>query len=197
MKKLSVLIALALVLTIGGAYATWTYANGAVTLPNQSENVGISMGTKDYSGSVGSVAVTTLPSFVVEPVADKSDYHTNLEGSGNLVLTFTPDDHASDDIKTGGSPVKVKITITENPEKKALIDEDNPYKDTTLLTLKDNATEIIIEVNSWSSLTHTISASTLLEHLDLASIELINEDAYDAYAQVLAKYQLTFEVIAP
>lgn len=181
MKKLSVLIALALVLTIGGAYATWTYAAGGAQ--GTSGSVEIGMGTLETDGdiSIGSFAITSKPTLTVEPKVDKSDYTTTLNVTGDLVITFTPSASAQQTIKENGTPVNVTIEVGAG----------NQYDGKTLLTLADGADNVF---EFAGGLTVTITAAQLSAILDLEGIELNTVAAYNDYAAILEGYSINVTV---
>lgn len=110
MKKLSVLIALALCLTIGGAYAAWTFATGNVTDITVS-NIGIGMEVEE-TGSKGTLSATFTPNYTVEPGVDNKPFLQDNTTDGNdLVITFTPDVNAEQSVKDDAIAIKIVLTI--------------------------------------------------------------------------------------
>ena len=61
MKKLSMLIAMILCLTIGGVYAAWTYTNPAADITDKGLDtvIGVSLPAADQVGAVGEFSVST------------------------------------------------------------------------------------------------------------------------------------------
>ncbi len=171
MKKLSVLIALALVLTIGGAYATWTYATG--TIANATGSVsGIQMTAKVEGGAMGSLVITSTPQYQVDPIA--GTYNPKLivkDGSPDFVISFTPDDEASNDIKAG-----IPVTITLSASGFGAFDEQ------TVLTV--NTASISVAADEWEgtgTLTYTITAANFANYLTLAEVNIDTPNKYDTY----------------
>ena len=179
MKKLSVLIALALCLTITGAYATWTYANGAATGTSTTLSIGMGTLVQDGDTAIGSFAITSAPTLTVEPKEDKVDYTTTLVVSGDLVITFTPSAIAEADIKTNGTPVDVTITVTGNGE----------YNEKILLKTTANN-----EFEGLSGLTITITEAEIKNALNLTGITLNSPAAHGDYAAVLNGYKVVVTV---
>ena len=102
MKKLSLLIAMILCITIGGVYATWFYS-GAENVADVSEPVTINLEDAQTVGSHGSY--TLLKSLDGETFfrIDQADENHNAKivCKGTMKLVFTPAVHASAEIKNG------------------------------------------------------------------------------------------------
>ena len=90
MRKLSILIALILCVTIGGVYATWTYPGNSIG--NVSQDIGNNMAAVTFEGAYGeyNVQSNTL-ALVIDKAANS--YDTELKYEGSLVFTFTPHDN--------------------------------------------------------------------------------------------------------
>ena len=98
MKKLSLLIALCMLLTIGGVYATWTYTQNT-DVADEAVNMNINLTDVAYSGSYGTYKVDTSSlKLAIEPKADTT-HTTALYIEGNIVVTFTPNSVAPVEIK--------------------------------------------------------------------------------------------------
>ena len=104
MKKLSVLIAMILCVTIGGVYATWYYS-GADNVADTSEPVTINLEDSQTVGSHGSYTLhKTLNGETFFRIDQADENHTaKLVCKGELVLGFKPAEHASAAIKGGVS----------------------------------------------------------------------------------------------
>ena len=118
MKKLSLLVALILCVTIGGVYATWLYADKN-DVYDESTNIGVAMSTATSDGTYGTFTVTANFNILIEPlkvvdpdtnVANANhkaaimfvDSQNNKVAKPQLTFTFTPNASASTDIKTNG-----------------------------------------------------------------------------------------------
>lgn len=186
MKKLSVLIALALVLTIGGAYATWTYATGSVQ-PLDKE-FGISMGAKveNDSTAYGTYAVTSTPNFIVEPKDGTYNPQLIVNGaSPALVITFTPDQNAPDTIKSSATPTKITISSTIGQ-----------YDGKDVITVKTAEVQLVW-VKTGDTFTATIDAATFLTYLTLnETFSLDTPLKYTNYSNVLTAGKINVNVAA-
>ena len=183
MKKLSVLIALALVLTIGGAYATWTYAEGTVGAQNLN-NIGITMEAADVDTAAGaySFGENTLKFSVDGGSTNTSE----LLSDGSLVITFT----APNNSPYYTTPIATTVTVTVTAG-----DNYGDGEGTPLLTEK---TEHTIPV-TWGAgnngvFTATINASAIADCVTLAAINLPTKADYDNYAELLVDYKINLSV---
>ncbi len=187
MKKLSVLIALALVLTIGGAYAAWSYSTG---LPTDKTATGtLTMGTKveDNSTPYGTYAVSSVPTITVEP-ASTTDYTTTLDPSEEVfTVTFTPDADAPDTVKANALATQVVVTVTA-----AGSYNSNPM----IAAATDNRIDLTWSENDDGSFTATVTAAQIANCLDLTENVLPNPEAYNAYNTALAAVKITLTVTA-
>ena len=98
MKKLSLLIVLAMIVTVGGVYATWNYAETAMQdVTHEFKNLGITdVDTKTVSGSI---AVTDTLILKIDDEGNFTpgwDSDVNSSNAGNLQMVFTPNPGAND-----------------------------------------------------------------------------------------------------
>lgn len=109
MKKLSLLIALALCVTIGGVWATWSYSEqNAVN--EEALNFAVSLeGYKAGEGAKG--ALSTLENTLKMVVDDTGevDYVADLVYTGRIVILFSAYNNASETVKQNGIPVEFTI----------------------------------------------------------------------------------------
>ena len=98
MRKLSLLVALILLVTVGGVYATWTYAEGTATSSHKHMSVNIaSLGNTTPVGEV----VNVLNSMDVL-IDDGGNYVARADFSGKMAFVFMPGVGASSDIIANG-----------------------------------------------------------------------------------------------
>ena len=185
MKKLSLLIALCMLLTIGGVYATWTYTQNT-DVADEAVNMNLNLTQVAYSGSYGTYEVdTTGLSLSIDPKAETA-HTTALYATGNIIVTFTPNSVAPADIKEKG--VKTTYTFTlANPNWK--------YEDKDIVTV--NHTEkhdVTWAENGDGTFSFTISAEEFMKHVALTEIELDTKVKYDAYNAVLGTGSIVITV---
>ena len=115
MKKLSILIALMLCVTIGGVYATWTYA-GTNDIADADAEAKVTMAGATFTGANG---VYEVKSNLVLTIDQKnSDHEAELKFESNdgadiyLTVTFTPASTASQTMKDYGVESYLSFTTT-------------------------------------------------------------------------------------
>ena len=121
MKQLSVLVALMLIITVGGVYATWTYfayvtgtateARGTITTITLTDKV---VSGNDTSVAKGSINVTTN-TLAISIDDDNNDHKDELVVTGAITGTLTPDANATDDVKASGIPLQFTLSGANLP----------------------------------------------------------------------------------
>ena len=109
-RRMSLLVALALVLTVGGVYAAWIYSNTNAT--------GVDVGFAHSMAAVsdektpnGTIAIVTNSAALKVDQKAAGDYTAVLAFEGSIVVSFTPADGATDDVVANAIPVAVTAEI--------------------------------------------------------------------------------------
>lgn len=184
MKKLSILIALVLCVTIGGVYATWVYS--------QSDDVAditgakaITMTEATFTGTYGTYHVdTTGLTMQVDP-KEGTTHTTALKMSGNLVISFTPNTYA---------PVEVKEHGVSSTFAFSLSNADWKYAGINIITVDTNKHDITWTPAGDGTFTYTISAADLTSYITLTEFTLDTKVEYDAYDAVLTNGQIVISI---
>ena len=119
MKKLSMLIALILCVTIGGVYASWTYADGTAGIKNHT-NKTLQLSTVISAGSVGEFGIShninnlEISETSTDDKTAKIDATYHSEDKVILSISFTPVVTASDDVKNNGIEAYVYVDTEQN-----------------------------------------------------------------------------------
>lgn len=117
MKKITALILLAVIMTIGGVFATWTYAQGSIAQKNVYIKSQIKMGEISNSNAKGTIDVDlTSVSVIVDDTDDTDttgDHHAVLKVSGTITFNFTPAKGADENISTNGIAMRYKVALTD------------------------------------------------------------------------------------
>lgn len=184
MKKLSILIALILCVTIGGVYATWVYS--------QSDDVAditgakaITMTEATFTGTYGTYHVdTTGLTMVVDP-KEGTTHTTALKIEGNLVISFTPNTYAPEDVKNGGVPSTFAFSLSNANWK---------YEGQDIMTVDTDKHNIVWVSDGQGGFTYTISEADLANYITLTPFTLDTKLDYDAYDAVLTNGQIVVSV---
>ena len=186
MKKFSLLILLVLCVTIGGVYATWTYTENTDVADEQ---IHMQMNLTDvaYAGSYGQYKVDTTGLFMtIDPKAGTT-HDTALYITGKIVITFTPNSVAPEDVKEKAVPSTFQLTLS-NP--------NWTYEGEVIVSLAHDEAEEI----KWGQPDENgvfyfeISADELSEHITLTEFTLDTKAKYDAYNKVLGQGSITITV---
>ena len=110
MKKLSLLIALCMLLTISGVYATWTYTQNT-DVADETVHLSLNLTSPAYSGSYGTYEINADGmSLTIDPKAGTT-HTTALYATGNIVIKFTPNSVAPSTVKENAIPSTYKLTL--------------------------------------------------------------------------------------
>ena len=177
-KKISALIVLAMIVTIGGVYATWNYAMDGV------DGVGVdtqvTLTEKIVSTSQGTIDVDTS-GLTIQIDDANNDYHGELVIDGQIDITFTADPYADSDIKTNGLPMQYELSVTTPWE----------YEGTQIFTVDGGAVAFNGGNGTFSA---TITAAELMAALDMCDVYLPTTGDYDDFADALEQGAITVTV---
>lgn len=101
-KKLSMLAAMALCVTVGGVYATWIYATDAV--PTAYATMSVTLTGTSTGGQAGTLTIagTNVGLKIDDPVGGEiHKAELQYDATGKFTITFTPNTNAESDIKDG------------------------------------------------------------------------------------------------
>ncbi|MBQ7095628.1 MAG: hypothetical protein IJN80_04195 [Clostridia bacterium] len=196
MKKLSLLVALVLCITIGGVYSTWFYAESTMSTAKHSfKNVGIT--DVDTSAQSGRIAVTDTMILKIDDNAGNHkpgwDADVNASNGGMLQIVFTPNSGAGD------TTLKYTISVAKNT-----YGDSNPapiFKigDGSSFTAHDDAEDVLTGTFDFTAgTTQAIKEITLA---DIQNVLKVNDDIvlttiedYNAYSTALSKVELVLTV---
>lgn len=191
MKKLSTLIALALIVTIGGVYAAWHYNRGQVSLEiSRSATMAsiqsdTSKGTITIDQTANSGNGNTLK-FLVDDTGT-IDWKADLVPSGSVWVKFTPARNADSNVQTDG--IKMKATVT-------LSGAQDAYAGKKIFKVKEGANTITL--NTTPSLdSQEIKAEQIaacLEFNEGAEVTLATYDANVAYETAMKTYIIVITI---
>lgn len=109
MKKLSLIVAMAVVLTIGGVFATWTYADDDIAAKTYTKQIGM----EDATSGSASAVITEVTNDLTLTVNNAGEFVPVLNVSGSIVAKLVIDPTAPDDITDG---VQLQWELIENTD---------------------------------------------------------------------------------
>lgn len=193
MKKLSLLIALCMLISIGGVYAVWTYPGE--TMESQTEPFVSKMGDIGHTGSAGSYTFSgNSIDFSIEPKDNNQETKLTsiVWGAGQVTLTFVANDNISADAKHAALNATISIVNTS-----ATLGE---YDSQAIYTL-DSTKVITLTEGSWNTsdnqtYTCTITAEMLkdLEAISITEFALLSQDDYDLFKTANAAVRFAIKV---
>ena len=194
MRKLSFLIALCTLLTVGGVYATWTYME-TTNVADETIHMSVNLGNVEFAGSYGQYIVDASGvTMTIDPKTGIESKHTTaLYINGDLVIKFIPNINAPEDVKNYGvaSTYQFKLstgsTWTYEGEDILTI----PHAEAHSIALANSAEEDRWVKQDDGSFTFTISASELAAHFQLTEFVLDTKAKYDIYNAALGQIDVT------
>ncbi len=171
-KSLSIIIMLALCLTISGVYATWTYAEADVA--DVTGTASLTINTAAIGDAAGTLAIDTS-ALTMEIVDTDGDHTTKLEATGTVKITFTPNPD------TDKSEVPTAFTWAISATDAALAATHGTDK---VLTSVDTTAQNIT-LNADNSYTVTVEASEIAALIDLNEIVLETAAEHAEYKTVI------------
>ncbi len=195
MKKLGLLMAMALTVTVGGVYATWTYTKDT-DVADEAVNMTMNLTDVAYSGSYGTYKVDTSGLTLLIDPKPGTTHTTALVIEGDIVITFTPNSVAPEEVKENGVDSTFQLSLT-NENWTFDIDTTDEVAGLPIVTLAHNEKEDIVwgkPDESTGIFTFTIPASELVKHITLTEFNLDTKAKYDAYNKALGQGQITITV---
>ena len=214
MKKLSLLVALILCVTIGSVYATWFYAETAMTdVTHEFKNLGIT--DVDTNAQTGKISITDT---LILKIDDNDGNHTpgwdtdvTVATGGNILIRFDPNTGASDTSFTctftienniyDGKPIFTFTGIDTDPVALAASQEVSETEFTYKVSGKDNLmTDGVITGNKVGYAEKIITLGSITDRLtvnDTITLPTITE--YEAYKEALDNVvlKLTISEVVP
>lgn len=196
MKKLSVLIALMLILTIGGVYATWSYA-GTNDIADAFAEAKVTIEDVELIGANGTYKIES--NLVLSIDQANEDHEAELVFASNdsqpifLTVTFTPASNAPQSIKDSAVPTELYFGTTTTMQYK--IDADGNYSEsgtpTDIFTFSNPSDGNFSANVTWNpqadgTFTYTLSQTELETMITLSRTFVLDIKAeHDAFRECL------------
>ena len=192
MKKLSILIALLLCVTIGGVYATWSYAL-TEDIADAFAEAKVTIADAEFVGSNGTYKIESNLVLTVDQANDAHEAELVFSANDSqpiyLRVTFTPAVNAPQKIKEEGVPSELYFGTTT--EMKYKMDAEGNYSETGTATdifvLKDTANQELDVNVTWTkesngTFTYTLDEAALKDQIKLSqTFKLDLKSEHDAF----------------
>lgn len=184
MKKFGITIALATVLTVGGVYATFNYAQGNAQSVSNDVTVGIENAVIDTVK--GTISINSDYTMTIDDKGlidgGTSTYVTGLVTNGSFKVNFTASTGADTDVRTKGIVLEMAIKLSNNEYNGSTIFDTNNLDSDGKVTL-NNEKEILgdYEVD-------------LSNYLSLHEHTLSTYDDYTAYKTALDSFKINITI---
>jgi hypothetical protein len=193
MKKLGLLMAMALTVTVGGVYATWTYAKDT-DVADETVNMTMNLTDVAFIGSNGTYKVDTSGiTLKIDPKSGTA-HTTALYVEGEIVITFTPNMHAPEDVKEKAVASTFQFGLTNS---NWTFDDDttDEVAAKAIVTLEHNEKHDIAWTKGADGVfTYTIDATEIAKHIHLTEFILDTKVKYDAFNAALGQGQISITV---
>ena len=185
-KRLSLLLVLALCVTIGGVYAAWVYAETPMTAVHG--HIGSTgLANASVNNSKGTITVNADAAHLVIDQTDTNDYTAKLTATGDIAFVFTPSQIFRDsnpDLEAVEMEYRLTTTNAAPTEFK---NTDGTEKN--LFTKFDTTTTKSITLTKNGDVyTATISAEALLEFVEINTFKLDTYEKYQAFSIILGTF---------
>ena len=197
MKKLTTLIVLVLILTVGGVYAGWNYFQGGATGANANPRLG--MATVSYNGEKGTItADTTSMTLLIDDMSTvagsgvTTKYKAGLRGVGQIDIAFTAKDGADADIVNYGIKMQATISVTKTGQ-------GRQYNGVDAISVVNDTSKTVIALNDGNvGKTATITVQQILDALVLCNgqdVILATRAENEDFADILTDYQIHVNIV--
>ena len=186
MRKLGLLIAMILCVTIGGVYAAWVYPQSD-DVADVTHHTLLTLPDATFSGTYGTYAVTPSDDFAMTIDPEAGTTHTTaLYITGSITISFEPNSVATPEVKANGVPTTFQFTLSN----------DNwTFKGQKIITLAHDTPETITEWEKDNGVfKFTLTADMLREHISLTAFELTSKAVYDEFDTALSQGQINLHV---
>ncbi len=183
-KILSLLIAFAMLVTVGGVYATWTYTQ-ATDVADEAVNMSLNLSTVTYVGTYGTYEIDQSGVTMTIDPKEGTTHTTALYITGDLVVKFTPNTYAPTEIKENGVDSTYTFSLANTSWK---------YENTNIVSLNNATGDVSWTKEADGTFTKTFSATELSSIINLTEFTLDTKNDYDAYNTVLGQGSIVISI---
>lgn len=185
MKKLTLLVALILCVTIGGVYAAWVYTGN--TMGTASRTLSHGLATATTEGNVGLYKITHNDIDIKIDQTAADDYTAKLVVTGSVTITFTPNPGAPSDIVANALPTVAYLALTDSAA--------NLYEGKEIYKVADTKLDLVWGAPDADGVfSATVTADQIDTLLDIDTFVLDTHAKHTAFHEVEEHVVLTFWV---
>lgn len=205
MKKLSTLIAIALIVTIGSVYAAWSYSQGTTASVDVSRE--INMAQVVTTGNKGTISATPQNNFafLVDDIADDdgngndTKYKAALVGTGDIKINFTANPGADQTTATQGIKMIATVTLKKTTADGLKYDDPSTEAVEAIVPIKVKEEggvlkNVITLENGELTREADITAAQIVGCLEIANVILDTKAENDAFHTALKDYTIVITI---
>lgn len=192
MKRLSLIIALALLVTIGGVFAVWHYDRGAVSLEVSRSATMAAIQSDTSKGTIAIIEDASTPNnlkFLVDDIINDQnpkDYKAELVPSGSITIKFTAAANADQTVKDNGIAMKATISLQGDQVE---------YGGKKIFTVDTSNNTFVLNGGVATNGNVTIEAATIAQYLNF--VEGVVLDSYEdniAFENAMKTYTVVITI---
>lgn len=189
LNRVSLVIAIAVLLTVGSVYAEWFYAD-KTDVADWTSNRLIEITSAEYIANYGRFVVdsTGLETYV-DP-KEGTNHITALYANGSIVVTFIPSDGAPSDVLENGVHATWAFSLSDEP---AWV-YDNGNGNQSIGTVDSTSNSISWTKQNDGTFTFEITSQNVLDHVQLTEFDLSTMSKHAAYSRALGKSALVLTI---
>ena len=182
MKKISVLMALILCVTIGSVYAAWSYTGTTVSSVDRTISHGMTTATTD--GDVGIMPIVDNNVDVAVDQTAVGNYLAKLVITGSVTVKFTPNPGAPENVINNAIDAEANVYIQNAAA--------NMYNGAEIYVATDNVVELVWEKQTDGTFLATVTGDQIDTLLDLGADFILDTHAkYQAFHALEEKLTLS------
>ena len=190
--KMAITAALATLVTVGGVYASWSFAENSAS--SATTTVNVAMTGLTAASEKGTLVVKDTGYTLAVDDAD-NNHLPDIMKDGTITITFTASPDASDEVKANGIDVKLSFSYAPNPQvsNAPASLEEWVYEGTQIFEITNNEMNPIhlakeSAVKSGNVFTWTLDMDTVGIDLtdDMEAVSIDTLEKYNALNAILA-----------
>ena len=168
MKKLTLLLALIVCVTVGSVYAAWICTGSTVSTADRTLSHGMATATTD--GDIGTLKVVHNDIDIKIDQTAVGDYRANLVITGSIQVSFTPNDGAPADAVNNAVPADaVNNAVPAQIALYAKNTDTNLYEGSPIYVVNGGPVDLSWEKQADGTFLATVDAATIDSMLDLGA----------------------------